>query len=136
MLCLFDKALGFWSQQEEELEQVWQEQCRRGRQVQQWEVEWDRAPGPGKGCPALRILKKPRLFSQSSHCPHFPGSCLADKTKTQTVPAHVNGGPIVCLGLGQVTKQAGVPPFPTRVRACSGCCRQTEAQDSSPDLGG
>lgn len=26
MLCLFDKALGFWSLQQEELEQVWQDQ--------------------------------------------------------------------------------------------------------------
>lgn len=72
MLCLFDIALGFWSQQEEELEQVWQDQEACGTTVEggvgQSLRAWQWASG-------LWIVKKSRNFlttQPSSSCFQVP----------------------------------------------------------------
>lgn len=66
MLCLFDIALGFWSQQEEELEQVWQDQGGLGHHseggVRQSPRAWQWASG-------LWIVKKSRNFLMTQPSP-------------------------------------------------------------------
>lgn len=139
MLCLFDKALGFWSEQEEELEQVWLEQgslrhnSRRGSGTE---------PQALAGVSGLWILKKPRMFSQPSQplpsCSQAPAWLKKPKHSQYhltLVEVLVHARSCCVPSMGPGTKAHRCAFFPQRG---AGLCPelQTEAQDSAPDLGG
>lgn len=88
MLCLFDIALGFWSQQEEELAQVWQDQEACGATV---EGGVGRSPRARQWASGLWIVKKSQ---ELSHDPAiflmFPGACLAENTEIPTILTDLN----------------------------------------------
>lgn len=82
MLCLFDKAFGFWSPQQEELEQVWQDQGGLWHHSGRWGETEPQGLAGGSRAVDFEIWG---LSQDPAISLKFPGACLAEYTTILTI---------------------------------------------------